>query len=161
MSSDAQFTHAHMTRFDWPMPAAPAKIWEILTDTRRLPGWYGEDTIEGHVGGKVDLLGGHIKGVVTQWMPPRKLAYTWNVFMPGQSQSDYPESYLTLELGGANLVLTHLPVLETFVKLNAAGWHTFLDMVDAAARGRPVEARETYMKRNAQRYGVDLPRPPS
>jgi uncharacterized protein YndB with AHSA1/START domain len=161
MSSDAQFTHAHMTRFDWPMPATPPKVWEILTDTRRLPSWYGEGTIEGHVGGKVELLGGHIKGVVTQWMPPRKLAYTWNVFMPGQSQSDFPESYLTLELGETDLVLTHLPVLEDFVKLNAAGWHTFLDMVVAAARGQPVEARDTYMKRNAQRYGVDLPQRPS
>ena len=58
-------------------------------------------------------------------------------------------------------MLTHLPVLEAFVKLNAAGWHTYLDMVDAAARGRLVEARETYMKRNAERYGVDLPQRPS
>ena len=56
---------------------------------------------------------------------------------------------------------THLPVLEAFVKLNAVGWHTFLDMMDAAARGAEVQPRETYMKRNAQRYGVDLPRPPS
>ena len=161
MSSNAQFTHAHMTRFDWPLPAPPDKVWEILTDTRRLPGWYGEGIIEGRVGGKVELLAGHIKGVVTQWLPPRKLAYTWNVSMPGQSQSDYPESYLTLELGPASLVLTHLPVLEAFVKLNAAGWHTFLDMVEAAARGQPVEPRETYMKRNAKRYEVDLPQQPS
>ena len=150
-----------MTRFDWPMPAARARVWELLTDTRRLPGWYGEGVIEGRVGGKVELLDGHIKGVVTQWRPLKKLAYTWNVFMPGQTESDYPESYLTLDLAEANLVLTHLPVLEAFVKLNAVGWHTFLDMMDAAARGAEVHPRETYMKRNAQRYGVDLPRPPS
>jgi len=34
-------------------------------------------------------------------------------------------------------------------------------MVDAAARGRTVEPRETYMKRKAERYGVDLPQRPS
>ena len=83
MSSNAQFTHAHMTRFDWPMPAAPDVVWGLLTDTGCLPGWYGDGVIEGRVGGKVELLGGHIKGVVTQWMPRRKLAYTWNVFMLG------------------------------------------------------------------------------
>jgi uncharacterized protein YndB with AHSA1/START domain len=161
MTSDAQFTHAHMTRFERPLPAARIKVWELLTDISRLPGWYGDGAIEGRVGGAVTLMGGHIKGVVTQWQPQNKLAYTWNVFMPGQAASDYPESYLTLELGEANLVLTHLPVLEAFVKLNAVGWHTFLDMVDAAARGGIVEPRETYMKRNALHYGVDLPQRPS
>jgi hypothetical protein len=99
--------------------------------------------------------------VVTQWLPQTRLAYTWNVFMPGQTTSDYPESYLTLELGDTALALTHLPVLEAFVKLNAMGWHTFLDMVDAAARSATVEPREAYMKRNAERYGVDLSKRPS
>jgi len=40
------------------------------------------------------------------------------------------------------------------------GWHTFLDMVDATARGATVEPREAYMKRNAERYGVDLTKLP-
>jgi uncharacterized protein YndB with AHSA1/START domain len=161
MNKEAQFTHAHMTRFDWPMPAPRDTVWQVLTDTKRLPGWYGEGVIEARVGGKVELLGGHIKGVVTQWRPQTRLAYTWNVLSPGQEISDYPESYLTLELGDTTLTLTHLPVLEAFVKLNAMGWHTFLDMVDAAARGATVEPREAYMKRNAERYGVDLSKRPS
>ena len=38
------------------------------------------------------------------------------------------------------LTLTHLPVLEQFVKVNAMGWHTYLDMVKAAVTGAPVEA---------------------
>ena len=88
MTGDAQFTHAHMTRFERPIPAARDKVWSVLTDTRLLPGWYGGGTIEGRVGGKVELMGGHIKGVVTQWLPQRRLAYTWNVFMPGQAVSD-------------------------------------------------------------------------
>ena len=36
------------------------------------------------------------------------------------------------------------------------GWHTFLDMLDAAVRGEPAEPRQVYMQRNAARYGVDL-----
>ena len=145
-----------MVRFERTIHAPAEAIWPVLTDAARLPGWYGEGRIEGRVGGAVRLMGGHIKGVVTQWRPPRKLSYTWNVFAPGQDESEFPESCLTLELDGGAIVLTHLPVLEAFVKLNAMGWHTFLDMVDAAARGATVEPRESYMKRNAERYGVDL-----
>ena len=149
-----------MVRFERMIHASSDAIWSVLVDTERLPGWYGEGRIEGRVGGTVSLMVGHIRGTVTQWLPLRKLAYTWNVFAPGQAISDFPESYLTLELDGGRLTLTHLPVLEQFVKLNAVGWHTFLDMVDAAARGAAVEPREAYMKRNAERYGVDLSKRP-
>jgi uncharacterized protein YndB with AHSA1/START domain len=151
---------ANMVRFERTIHAPAEAIWPVLTDTARLPGWYGEGRIEGRVAGAVSLMGGHIKGVVTQWRPTKKLAYTWSVFAPGQAESEFPESYLTLELDDGKLTLTHLPVLAAFVKLNAMGWHTFLDMVDAAARGAPVEPRESYMKRNAERYGVDLSRLP-
>lgn len=160
MTADAQFTHAHMVRFERTIDTGPETLWAVLTDTTRLPGWYGNGRIEGRVGGAVSLMDGHIKGVVTQWQPQKKLAYTWNVFMPGQAVSDFPESHLTLELDGSKLTLTHLPVLEAFVRPNAMGWHTFLDMVDAAARGAVVEPREAYMKRNAERYGVDLSKRP-
>ena len=86
--------------------------------------------------------------------------YTWNVFGPGEEQSPYPESYLTIELEphGNEVLLTliHLPVLERFEKQNAMGWHTYLDMAEAGLRGQSPEAREVHMKRNAVRYGVDL-----
>jgi uncharacterized protein YndB with AHSA1/START domain len=112
------------------------------------------------VGDRIELMGGHIHGTITQWLPPRKLVYTWNVFGPGESTSTYPESYLTLTLArqgnGTKLTLEHLPVLEEFVKLNAMGWHTYLDMVAAAATGGTVHSRETYMNRNAPKYGIDL-----
>jgi len=164
MSHDAQFTHAHMVRFERPIAATPDEVWSVLTDIRRLPGWYGKGVIEPRVGGRVELMGGHIRGTVTRQRPPHQLAYTWNVYSPGERESAFPESYLTLELapkeGGTLLTLTHLPVLEPFVKLNAMGWHTFLDMIDAASRGATVEPREAYMKRNAERYGVDISRLP-
>jgi uncharacterized protein YndB with AHSA1/START domain len=51
MSHDAHFTHAHMVRFDWPLAATPDQVWAVLTDFTRLPGWYGNGTLEGKVGG--------------------------------------------------------------------------------------------------------------
>jgi uncharacterized protein YndB with AHSA1/START domain len=160
MIDDAQFKRQPMVQFERVFPGPMERIWDFLTDTQRLPGWFGDGRIEPRVGGLVKLMGGHIRGVVTQWRPPRRLIYTWNVFNPGEDASSYPESYLTFELKpGANdclLTLTHLPVLEQFEKQNAIGWHTFLDILGAALRGDPPVARDVHLKRNAARYGVDL-----
>jgi uncharacterized protein YndB with AHSA1/START domain len=160
MSRHGQLKRAAMVQFERVMPGPIERVWEFLTDPKRLPGWFGEGTIEPRVGGAVNLMGGHFRGVVTQWKPPRHLTYTINVFNPGEAESHYPESYLTLELEprGSEVVLrlTHLPVLDRFEKQNAMGWHTFLDMLDAAVRGEPAEPRQVHMQRNAARYGVDL-----
>src|SRR6185503_8098633 len=74
-SPDAQFTQANMVRFERTIHASSNAIWSVLTDTARLPGWYGEGRIEGRVGGAVSLMGGHIRGTVTRWLPPKKLSY--------------------------------------------------------------------------------------
>ena len=106
-------------------------------------------------------MGGHIRGTVTQWQPPRKLAYTWNVFRPGDEASPYPESYLTLELSpqdnGTLLTLTHLPVLERFVKAECHG----LAHLSRHGGGRRYAARRSSRARPMpsampRRYGVDL-----
>jgi uncharacterized protein YndB with AHSA1/START domain len=160
MSDPGQMGTAATVRFERALPGPIERVWAFLTDTARLPGWFGNGTIEARAGGAVRFMDGHVHGTVTQWDPPHKLAYTWNVFNPGQDRSDYPESYLTITLEARGdevlLTLTHLPVLERFEKQNAMGWHTYLDMLDAAIRGEPIEPRPAYMKRNAALYGVDL-----
>jgi uncharacterized protein YndB with AHSA1/START domain len=160
MNQDGQLEKVAMVRFERILPGPIERVWEFLTDPQKLPGWFGEGTIEPRPGGAVNLMGGHFRGVVTQWIPPRRLTYTVNVFNPGDALSQYPESYLTIELeprgSEVALTLTHLPVLDRFEKQNAMGWHTFLDMLGAAVRGEPAEPRPLHMQRNAARYGVDL-----
>jgi uncharacterized protein YndB with AHSA1/START domain len=148
-------------RFECLLPGPAERVWDHLTNCEKLAGWFGADgTIEPREGGAVRLMGGHIRGVVTQWKPARKLTYTWNVFRPGQDEAGYPESYVSFELeprdGAVLLTLTHLPVLERFEKQNAMGWRSFLDMLAAAVRGQTLEPRANYFERNAQLYGVDL-----
>jgi uncharacterized protein YndB with AHSA1/START domain len=150
-------------QFERHLPGPIDRVWRHLTDTSLLTAWFGNGSIEPRLGGKVHLMDGHIRGVVTQWHPPHRLAYTWNVFSPSDGPdavSAYPESYLsfTLEHRDADVLLRlmHVPILDRFEKQNAMGWHTFLDILGATLRGEKVEERSTYMKKNAALYGVDL-----
>ena len=39
-------------------------MWQMLTDTSRLPDWFGvESTIDAREGGAIHLMGGHVRGV--------------------------------------------------------------------------------------------------
>jgi uncharacterized protein YndB with AHSA1/START domain len=160
MKSEGIFKRVAMVEFERTLPGPIERVWEFLTDTAKLPGWFGEGVIEPRPGGAVNLMGGHFRGIVTQWKPPRRLTYSINVLAPGETESQYPESYLSLELAPSGeevvLRLAHLPVLDRFERQNAMGWHTFLDMLAASLRGEPAEPRMTHMQRNAARYGVDL-----
>ncbi|MGZ5929004.1 MAG: SRPBCC domain-containing protein [Rhizomicrobium sp.] len=146
--------------FERILPASPEKAWIYLTETARLTEWYGEGLIEPREGGKVTLMSGHIRGVVTGWRPDKFLAYTWNVFSPGETVSGWPVSYLEFALvpegASTKLTLTHRPIPKAVQPQTMMGWHTFLDMMDAAARGETVLPRDTIMKKNAAIYGVDL-----
>jgi uncharacterized protein YndB with AHSA1/START domain len=161
MSDLGQMLRVPAIRFERLLPGGAAQVWAHLTDCAKLSGWYGDDsTIEPREGGRVRLMSGHIRGVVTQWIPERKLAHTWNVFAPGEALSAFPESYVVFELEPdgerMRMVLMHLPVLERFESQNATGWHTFLDILETTLNARAVEPRAAYMQRNAALYGVDL-----
>src|SRR3954470_10433983 len=144
-------------RFVRALNAPAEKIWAFLTETARLPEWYGEGAIEPREGGAVSLMGGHIRGVVTGWRPNSFLGYTWNVFSPGESVSQWPISYLEFMLApdgnGTRLVLTHRPIPEAMQKQTAMGWHTMLDLIEAGLRGDFPKRAELFPK-NAALYGV-------
>ncbi len=146
-------------RFVREFDAPVAKVWAFLTDGSLLPQWYGDGAIEPREGGKISLMAGHIRGVVTGWRPEKFLAYTWNVFQPGEDESAYPISYLELALEesgkGTRLTLIHRPIPEAMQKLTMIGWHTMLDMIAAGLKGE-FPPRTQVMPRNADIYGVEL-----
>jgi uncharacterized protein YndB with AHSA1/START domain len=164
VTDKGSMTHVPCVRFERILPGPIERVWAHLTDPKLLPAWFGGDsTIEARPGGAVSLMGGHIRGIVTQCVAPHRLTYSWNVFAPGDgpdAASAYPESYLSFTLEacgtGVRLRLYHLPVLERFEKQNAMGWHTFLDILGVALRDEPMPSRQDLMKKNAAIYGVDL-----
>ena len=157
MSDDGRTISETAVRFERTLPGPITRVWAYLTDSKTL-GWLGGGTITPAAGGAVNLMNGHIKGVVTQWQPPHRLSFTWNVFSPGETQSQFPESYLTFELkeegDNVRLTLTHRPMLEGFDAQTKMGWHTMLDLLEAELRGEKSEPREVVMERNRIRYGV-------
>jgi len=142
-------------RFVRDFDAPPEKIWSFLTQNDRLPEWYGVGAIEPREGGRVSLMGGHIRGVVTGWRPPEFLAYTWNVFSPGEEASRFPISYLEFSLDGSRLTLTHRPIPAAMQNQTMMGWHTMLDLIEAGLHGAFPKRADLFPK-NAALYGVDM-----
>ena len=160
MTSKGQVIAESAIQFVRLLPAPPDKAWAFLTEPARVAEWYGEGVIEPREGGKVELMGGHIRGVVTGWRPQQFFAHTWNVFSPGETVSGWPVSYLEFALAPegdqTKLTLTHRPIPERMQPQTMMGWHTFLDMLETGLLGQDVQARGTYMQKNAVLYGVDL-----
>jgi uncharacterized protein YndB with AHSA1/START domain len=139
LGSETRDEHATFMKFagvqlERLLPGPLARAWDHLTKPGLLPAWFGENSsIEPRVGGAVRLMNGHVRGTVTQWSPPHRLRYTWNVFAPG----DGPDAI-------------------RFEKQNAMGWHTFIDILSDTSTQQPRRERKDYMVRNAARYGVDM-----
>lgn len=146
-------------RFIRDFNSPSVKVWAFLTESILLPQWYGEGVIEPREGGRVSLMLGHIRGVVTSWQPEKFLAYSWSVFQPNEKISAWPISYVELGLDQigetTKLTLTHRPIPGTMQKLTMIGWHTMLDLIASGLAGA-FPSRSEVMARNAALYGVDL-----
>ena len=159
MSARGEIVAENAVRFTRMLAATPERVWQFLTEPSRLPEWHGEGAIEPREGGAVSLMGGHIRGVVTAWRPQSLLAYTWNVFEPGEAQSKWPGSYLELALEAKSsetrLTLIHRPIPPAMQNQTMMGWHTMLDLVEAGLSGEFPKRSDVFPK-NAAQYGVDL-----
>jgi uncharacterized protein YndB with AHSA1/START domain len=142
-------------RFVRAFDAPVEKIWAFLTDSSLLPEWYGHGVIEPCEGGKVSLMGGHIRGVVTGWQPQKFLGYTWSVFQPGETESKWPVSYLEFRLEDSRLTLIHRPIPAAMQSQTMMGWHTMLDLIMAGLGGE-YPKRADLSAKNAALYGVDM-----
>ncbi len=66
--------------FNRRLAASPERVWAALTNADELAAWLTPGTIEGRIGGLVNLdfgEGGVITGEVAAFDPPALLTYTW------------------------------------------------------------------------------------
>jgi uncharacterized protein YndB with AHSA1/START domain len=123
-----------MLRFERTVRHPPERVWAAVTERAELTAWHPTPfELERFVGGAVTYLPEADApemppGEVTEYDPPRLLAYTWG------------EDLLRWELrphdDGCLLVLTHTFDDRFKAARDAAGWHVCLMALEAALEGR-------------------------
>ena len=124
----------------------PEVVWQALTDPKALRQWFLTDaTIEGRVGGRVDLIQGpyraHATGHVLAWDPPRLLEYDTHV-APQERLPEGIDGVIRWELlpqaGGTLLVLTFRGLSKPLATTFAGGLKGFLARLEAQLDGRTL-----------------------
>src|SRR5262245_33481822 len=141
--------------FERRLPHPRERVWRAITHPDDLAAWF-PDTIEGKFGPGAEVrfpkfaeMGLPDTGKVTEYEPPRLLAYSW-----GTSTLRFE---LEAEGDGCLLVFTDTLPREESAK-NAAGWEVCLDRLEArlAAAGEPSEEDWSELHEHyASRFEVD------
>ncbi len=164
-------------RFERLLPGPVERVWGYLTEPDKIGKWLAAGSINGEVGGTIELTWNHAQlsrhveptperfkkyqGAVTTWRitrfePPRAMRVLWDE--GGNTESD-----VTFELIPRDkkvlLIVTHarIPNREAMLDI-ASGWHTHLAILGDNAEGqepRPYwstwsTVREEYAKQLAQ-----------
>ncbi|MEV4165827.1 SRPBCC domain-containing protein [Nonomuraea dietziae] len=141
-------------RMERPLPHPVHAVWRALTDRAMLARWFPADLrIDDPMpGGKVvfDFGSGEraMIGMVTDFDPPRLLAYTWE------------GDHLRWQVRPGALTLAHTFDDRAGAASFAAGWHTCLRILAAELAGRPApEAEDTAELHDAfvNEFGLDEP----
>jgi uncharacterized protein YndB with AHSA1/START domain len=144
-------------RFERRLAHPPERVWRAITDPEELASWF-PDTVEGEFGPDAEVrfpnfveMGLPSVGRVTEFEPPRVLAYTW-----GPSELRFE---LEPDGNGCRLVFTDTVPREETAK-NAAGWEVCLGDLETTLGGEPTgevdpDRWSNLHERYASEFGVD------
>jgi uncharacterized protein YndB with AHSA1/START domain len=123
----------------------PRQVWDAIATPEGLRGWLmcTGAVIEGHVGGRFDLISGppgyHSTGKILAWEPPRLLEYEWNVEpvpeMPRGERAIF-RYQLTPEGDATHVLVTYRRISMPTARGFLPGLHAFLDRLEAQLDGR-------------------------
>ncbi|HTV70324.1 MAG TPA: SRPBCC family protein [Rhizobiaceae bacterium] len=132
-------------RIERLLPGPVERIWSYLTDSEKRRKWLAAGEMAPYAGGTVDHLFRHpelsseptperykgfddsptMHGEVTEYDPPRRLAYTW----PGDNGSSEVTFELFPEGRNVLLVLTHRRLAADVIVSVATGWDSHLGIL--------------------------------
>ncbi len=128
-------------------------LWSAISEPRRLARWFARVEGDLRAGGSFRIVfdeddpDQRTQGRIQVCIPPRRLEVTWEF----QAEAD---SIVAVELrpegSGTRLVLDHRRLPEPAAAGYSAGWHIYLDALEADLRGGELPAWD-------QRYPVLLP----
>jgi uncharacterized protein YndB with AHSA1/START domain len=118
----------------------PERVWDAIATPEGLREWLmcSHALIEGHVGGRIELVSGpapyHSTGRILVWDPPRVLEYEWNVppvpEMPNGEHAVFRYE-LTPEEDATRVLVTYRRLTHPTAGGFLPGLHAFLDRLEA------------------------------
>lgn len=161
-------------RIERVLPGPAERIWEYLVDSEKRRLWLARGAMEPRPGGRVEHLFRHhetsheptpaayshmadsppMSGEVTQWDPPRLLAYRW----PGDNGASEVTFELFPEGADVALVITHRGLADrpTMVSV-AAGWEAHIGILIDKLRGDTPRGFWSAHERLSAHYDSRLP----
>lgn len=161
-------------RIERLLPGPIARVWSYLTESEKRGKWLASGSMELRIGGKVQLnflhasltphqepiperfkgmeCGASFEGIVTQYEPPRLLAYTWD---NGNSDVKFE---LTPQGEKVLLVITHTRLRSRDEKtMVASGWHTHLGILEDNLAGQTPRPFWSTFERVENEYQRRIP----
>lgn len=124
--------------FERRLAAPIERVWAALTDPAQLGGWLADSTVDLRIGGRIvhefdpDDAGSQVEGTILLLDPPTTLEYEWRFSGEAESVLRYD---LLADGQGTRLSLTHRLLGSNQAAGYGAGWHTYLDALDALLAG--------------------------
>ncbi|MCR9122563.1 MAG: SRPBCC family protein [Phyllobacteriaceae bacterium] len=151
--SNGKVIDTHTVQVVCELAATVDETWHHLTAPEALAKWLAVSKTGIRDGGEVELLfdveevperekaGAVIDGTVSEFVPPRRLAYSWT--------DPSVDSRVVFDLEpsgeGTRLTVTHSALPVDFVARCGAGWHTHLAILSDHLAGRsPRPFLETF-----------------
>lgn len=164
-------------RIERLLPGPIQRIWDHLTEPDLRGRWLAAGNIEPRVGGRVELIFNNSRltadddpppakyaqyanetrmvGNITEYDPPRVLAYTWG-------EDADTDSHVRFELSEhgdqVRLIVTHSRIGSREGMLSiSSGWHTHLEILRARVAGRTPEGFWRMHTRLEREYAGRIP----
>ncbi|WP_119301676.1 SRPBCC family protein [Dongia deserti] len=149
MSHDGSILDLHTVEFKRLLPGPIELAWDYLTKPELLKTWFADVTLEPRVGGAIAIrFGDHacetdgVRGTIREFRKPHIIAFSWfqQRQQPDGSYQGSDEGEVRFELAekGDKVLLTllhsGLPIHE--LANHSAGWHAYLDNLEARTAGR-------------------------